>query len=121
MPNFSIYHFIQKMQRRKAALLKTSALTEEEKTKWASVITVEMMSSEESAGSGSEDDGVTNMFIKHPLPWRSDKVSSLFKSLDHKAQKGLSKRSKQMTQDRVVGLASQRVKPVDIPEWAFKL
>ena len=109
------------MKRRKTALLKTSALTEEEK-KWDAVMTVEMMSSEESdAGSGSDDDdGVTSMFIKHPLLWRSDKVSSLFKSLDHKVCKGQSKRSQEMTQERVVGLSSQRLRPTGVPDWAFK-
>ena len=66
----------------KAALLKTSALTEEEKNKWAAVLTVEMMSSVESgAGSDSDDDSVST-FIKHPLPWRCESVLS---SLDHKA------------------------------------
>ena len=65
---------LQKLKRRKTVLLKTSALTEEEKKKWDAVMTVEMMSSEESdAGSGSDDDGVTSMFIKHPLLWRNDK------------------------------------------------
>ena len=109
------------MKRRKTVLLKTSALTEEEKKKWDAVMTVEMMSSEESdAGSGSDDDGVTSMFIKHPLLWRNDKVSSLFKSLGHKVRKGQSKRSQQMTQERVVGLPSQRLRPTGVPNWAFK-
>ena len=40
---------------------------------------LEMMSSEESdcdTHSGSDnEDGVTSMFIKHPLPWRNDKVT----------------------------------------------
>ena len=62
------------MQRCKAALLKTSALTEE---KWAIIIiTAEMTSSKESdAGmtSSKESDagsGETSTLIKHPLPWR---------------------------------------------------
>lgn len=108
------------MHRRKAALLKTSALTEEEKKKWAAVFTVEMMSSEESAAGSDSDDDSVSTFIKHPLPWRCEKVSSLFKSLDHKAQKGQSKRSKQMTQDRSIGLPSKRAKPTNVPDWALK-
>ena len=58
---------------RKALFAKTSAITEEEKKRWAAVMKLEMMSSEESdcdTHSGSDnEDGVTSMFIKHPLPW----------------------------------------------------
>ena len=57
--------------------------------KWDAVMTVEMMSSEESdAGSGSDDDGVTTMFIKHTLLWRSDKVSSLLTTKYVKVSQG---------------------------------
>ena len=101
--------------------MKTTALTGEEKKKWDVVMTVEMMSSEESdAGSESEDNGASSGFITHPLPWRSDKVSSFFKSLDHKAHKGQTRRSKQMTQARVTGFSSQRPKPAGLPDWVFK-
>ena len=77
------------MKTRQSALKKTTALTEEEKQKWAAVMTLEMMSSEES-DAGSDDDGESkSTFIKHILlPWRSDKVTSLFRSLDRKACKG---------------------------------
>jgi len=116
---FSILILIlQKLKNRKAALLKTSALTGEEKKKWEVVMRLDVMSSEES-DSGSDSDG-QNMFIKHPLPWRSDKVNSLFKSLDHKVLKGQSKRSQKMTQSRITGFSSERPQPVGLPDWAIK-
>ena len=87
---------------RKASFAKTSAITEEEKKRWAAVMKLEMMSSEESdcdTHSGSDnEDGVTSMFIKHPLPWRNDKVTAPFKSLDGKTRKNQSRRSQQMMQ-----------------------
>ena len=68
---------------RKASFAKTSAITKEEKKRWAAVMKLEMMSSEESdcdTHSGSDnEDGVTSMFIKHPLPWRNDSHSSFQK------------------------------------------
>ena len=111
---------LQKLKTRQSALKKTTALTEEEKQKWAAVMTVEMMSSEES-DAGSDDDGESmSTFIKHPLPWCSDKVTSLFKSLDRKACKGQSQRSHRMTQQRTVGFQSERPKQSSVPDWALK-
>ena len=66
--------------------MKTNALTEDEKRKWTAVMNMEMMSSEESDAASGDDENIC-VFIKHPLPWCNDKVSSLFKSLDRKASK----------------------------------
>ena len=48
---------LQKLKTRQSALKKTTALTNEEKQNWAAVMTVEMMSSEES-DAGSDNDHV---------------------------------------------------------------
>ena len=99
--------------------MKTNALTEDEKRKWTAVMNMEMMSSEESDAASGDDENIC-IFIKHPLPWRNDKVSSLCKSLDRKASKGQSKRSTQMTQQRILGTQSQRPRPSTVPDWALK-
>ena len=54
-----------------------------------------------------------------PLPWRADKVSSFFRSLDKKQDKRRSKKSKVMTYERKTGLPSDRLKPVrgSEPVW----
>ena len=118
---FSITLSLQKFKMRKAAFAKTTAITEEEKKNWAAIMKLEMMSSEESGcDSGSDhEDGVTSMFIKHPLPWRSNKITALFKSLDGKARKRQSRRGQQMMQQRTVGSPSARTRPTGVPEWAF--
>ena len=99
--------------------MKTNALTEDEKRKWTAVMNMAMMSSEESDAASGDDENIC-IFIKHPLPWRNDKVSSLFKSLDRKASKGQSKRSTQMTQQRILGSQSQCPRPSTVPDWALK-
>ena len=78
----------------------------------------DVMSSEERDSRTDSDD--QNMFIKHSLPWRCDKVNCLLKSLDHKAQKSQSKWSQRMTQSWVIGFPSKRSQPVGLPDWAIK-
>ena len=108
------------MKNRKAALMRTSALTEKEKKIWEAVMSTEMMSSEESDAGSNSDNESSSALCKRPLPWRNEKVSSFFKSLDHKVTKGQSKRSQQITQNRTAVVVSQRPKPAGFPDWVFK-
>ena len=91
--------------------MRTSALTEKEKKIWEAVMSTEMMSSENECSSA---------LCKRPLPWRYEKVSLFFKSLDHKVTKGQSKLSQQMTQNCTAGIVSQRPKPAVFSDWVFK-
>ena len=54
----------------------------------------EMMSSEESEEDEEEDGSKSVSFTIRPLPWRSDKVTELFLSLDQKHTKKQSKKHK---------------------------
>ena len=92
--------------------MKTNALTEDEKQKWTVVMNMEMMSSEGSDAASGDDENIC-VFVKHPLAWRKDKVTSLFKSLDRKGQ---SKRSTHMTQQRILGTQSQHPRQSTVPD-----
>ena len=59
--------------------MRNKRLTEEQKDKWLSVITTDLMSSEES---GPDDE-----IYVHTLPWRSDYVTKMFSTIDEYVQK----------------------------------
>ena len=101
--------------RRQAAFTKTTALTPKQKEQFEPCLVLELMSSEES---DSDEDNAS--FTVHPLPWRHEKVGRILVSLDKKADKNQSKRSKLMSFPRVQGLPSDRPKPVNVPDWVFK-
>ena len=115
--NFFIFLAVQKLKRRQTALAKTSSMTTVQKEKWAFSLTAEFMSSEESASESEENEG---KFIIRPIPWRSEKISSFFASLDKKAAKNQSRRSVRMTMGRKPGLPSHRAMPTGLPQWAIK-
>ena len=73
------------------------------------------MSSEE-----SDSDAEVGKFITKPLPWRSDKVSKLFVSLDRKSQRYRSKRSRLMDFNREIGVVSDRPQPSFLEDWICK-
>ena len=103
--------------KRRTALEKTSALSEEAKQKWMPCLTPDLISSEESV---DEDEG---QFLVRSLHWRSEKVDDLFATLDRKHGKRQSIRSKKMSFERTEGLPSDRAKPQDetLPNWLFKI
>ena len=68
------------------------------------MITNDYMSSEESG----EDDSI----IVHPLPWRSEYVSSMFKRIDAYCEKKKSPQAKRQMKQRIQGRASSRRQPV---------
>ena len=104
----------QKLNARKAALVKTKAVSEQEKPAIREGLLPCLMSSEESEGDGE--------FIVRPLPWRSARAADICHSLDEKYEKRKSNRSKRMTFARKTGLPSDRKKPsaVTVPGWCIK-
>lgn len=110
---------IRKMKHRKSALMKTRAISEDKKKDWLPCLVTEMMSSEES--DVDESDG-TRIYVTKQLPWRSDKLNQFLDSLDNKAKKYASQRSRMMKFKRVCGLPSDRPKPLssNIPTWAIQ-
>lgn len=105
---------LQKLDSRRAMLLKTSSIPEDQKKKWAECLIPELMSSEE-----SEEDG---SFSVRPLPWRSEKATHFLKSLDNKIEKKKTKKSQIMTLKRSTGISSDRHVPTtdSVPAWTIK-
>ena len=93
-----------------AALMKNPRLTDESRQKWLTVMVNEMMSSEES---GSED-----RVVVHPLPWRSEYVNKMFRTIDSYCKARKSAQAKRQTKKRAGGLFSSRTPPTDMPSWA---
>lgn len=87
--------YLQKLESRKAVLLKTSSLKDAQRDLWKKVVVKEFISSEESGEEDLENGWKQQVLLVKPLPWRSAKVSRFFSQLDHKAQKNKSKQSKQ--------------------------
>lgn len=105
---------LQKLNVRVAALAKSKAVTEQEKARWKEALLPSLVSSEDSDEEGS--------FTVRPLPWRSEKASEFFFTLDEKHERKRSIRSKMMTFQRNYGLPSDRQKPPvgTVPEWCLK-
>lgn len=110
---------LQKLESRKAMLLKTAALKDAQRDLWKKVVIKEFMSSEES-GEEEIGNGEKRQVLQiKPLRWRAPKVDRFFKQLDNKACKVKSKQSKQQTLPRVIGGRSTRPKPVGFAEDFF--
>uniref|UniRef100_A0A1X7VF75 Uncharacterized protein n=1 Tax=Amphimedon queenslandica TaxID=400682 RepID=A0A1X7VF75_AMPQE len=106
--NFKIRH--KKLRCRTIALNSSTSLSNEEKEKYSSIMTLDFISSEESA-SDSED---CRTFVIRPLPWISEEVKSIMASLDRKSQRRRSERGTEMMVKRKVGMnSSERECPED--------
>ena len=103
------------MKRCLTALAKTKALSDDKKKVEGAFVT-EMMSSEGS----EEDDSKSVSFTVRPLPWRNDKMTELFLSLDQKHTKKQSKKITQMTLKHYMGEESTRPVPTGVPTWCIK-
>ena len=79
---------------------------------WEKVMTIEMMSSEESGNDGE--------YI-HPLPFRSAKVDRFFSMLDDKIKETKSPQARRQMKKRVMGDISARGVPDGhyFPKWAL--
>jgi len=114
--------YMQKLNRRRTALQKTKAITEEVKAKWKPCMVLELISSEESEWEEDNDGTAYKVFYTRPLPWRAKKVDDVFNALDRKAKKDASQKSHMMTFSCQEGLVSDRAKPegLGLPNWVFK-
>ena len=110
---------VQKLKRRLTALAKTKALSDDKKKKVEDAFVTKLMSSEESEEEEEEDGSKCVSFTIHLLPWRSDKLTDLFLSLDQKHTKKQSKKSTQMTLKRYQGVESIRPVPTGVPTWCI--
>ena len=95
-------------------MLVKSNMPDKEKEKWLKGFTAEMMSSEES----DEDNDVITI---KPLPWRSERLTTMFYRLDDRVESGKSTQAKRQNRKRVLGIsASARPQADDVPQWALK-
>ena len=74
--------------------------------------------SSEASGNDSDDS-----IIVHPIPWRSEYVSRMFKKIDAYSDKNKSSQARRQTKNRIVGSPSTRHCPTgdNVPEWATYL
>ena len=85
------------------------------KEKWLPVLTMDFMSSDESA----TDEG-KEVLVTRPLPWESVSVTQFKLSLDSAALEHKSPLAKRQMKTRKRGVPSDRPKPCgDYPVWAF--
>ena len=76
---------------------------ENDKEKWKKVLQINFMSSEE-----SEDEDVIEV---HPIPWRSERVTTFLHSLDDKARDKKSPQARRQMKTRREGAPSSRPQP----------
>ena len=109
---------MQKCQERKAVFGKGSFNADLDKEKWRSVLTLDLMSSDESGQEGEQE-----VIISHPLPWLSANVGQFMRKLDEVALKAKSPRAIRQMKGRLEGSPSQRPRPEekDLPTWVFNI
>ena len=103
------------------------------KQKVEPVLKADFMSSEESQYEECDIDGSSGSdledapprrekkLIKHKVSWRSQEMQLIIDSLDRKLDRRRDDRAKKMCHEVVMGSASTRLKPDNLPEWATKL
>ena len=103
-------------------MAKTSSVKDENKEKWKDVLTLDFMSSEESAVEENLDGSQRYVLYVSDLWWRAESVTSFFHRLDEKGSKKKSKKSEMQTRPRINKGVSDRGKPEAFPgnHWAFK-
>lgn len=105
---------VQKLHDRKAALEKVAFQREGHRELWENVIVLELMSSEESAAE------LEDVYMVKTLPWRSQKIDTMFQSLDMAAEKAKTPQARRQTKKRYNGGISDREKPSgSLPSWVF--
>ena len=97
------------------------------------VLKADFMSSEESQYEKRDIDGSSGSdledapprrekkLIKHKVSWRSQEMQLIIDSLDRKLDRRRDDRAKKMCHEVVMGSASTRPKPDNLPEWATEL
>lgn len=82
------------------------------KKQWSQVLTMEIMSSEESAVDADED-----VLCIRPLPWRTARVVDMLTCLDEKVAMGKSSLARRQRKRRVQTSPSLRPAPESSPSW----
>ena len=122
----------QKRLKRAKVLRNSTAISEEDKTRYMPLMTNEYMSSEESLSesdneniqdsdnnSDAEEARVRVLCIR-PIPWRSRELNDLMSSLDRKVARRQTQRSVRMTMQRRTGPNSSRQAPLNAPPFALQ-
>jgi len=103
--------FLSERKECSSAIMKNSKFNEQQKDKWLSIITNDMMSSEES--------GPDDSIIVHPLPWRSQHVDNMFEKVDRYNDGKRSPQARRQMKRRILGDLSSREAP-QLPKWATR-
>lgn len=110
---------MQKLQERIAALKKASFTDNNEKKQWEDILTVQIMSSDDS----DVDDEGKEILVRKPLPWLSDSVQHLKQLLDPEILKQKTPQSLRQMKKRVEENVSTRGLPADsskYPTWVLQ-
>ena len=83
---------------------------------WKAILTIDLMSSDESADEEGEE-----LLVTHPLPWLSDTVSQFKLSLDQQIMQSKTPQARRQMKKRMVGCPSKRSILENLPSWATKL
>lgn len=102
---------LQKLQLRRAALERTTSLSEVQKAKWREVLTSPTFISSEESGEELIDSKANQILYVKPLPWRKACVTEFFKIVDEKGRTSQSKRAQRQSLPRNPGVVSTRSKP----------
>jgi hypothetical protein len=102
---------MQKLQER-LATFKKATLPDKEKEKWMKVFIPQMVSSEES------DDSDEDTIVIKPLGWRTERVDSMFHSLDNEIEESKTTQSRRQRKNRVISSIYSTRDPPKLPKWA---
>lgn len=121
----------QKRLKRAKALRHSTAISEEDKTRYMPLMANEYMSSEESLSESEDENGRDSdnsdveqarvrVLCIRPIPWRSRELNDLMTSLDRKVARRQTQRSARMTMQRRTGPNSSRQAPLNAPAFAIQ-
>ena len=106
---------LQKVEDRAGTLSKMDFADVRDKEMWEKILTLDMVSSEESG----TDDG-EEVLIVRPIPWRSARVHHMFRELDRQSLTDKSPQSRRQMKRRVLGENSTRPQcNRELPQWAY--
>ena len=106
---------LQKVDDRAATLNKIEFADVRDKEMWGKIVTLDMVSSEESG----TDDGEEVLTVR-PLPWRSARVRHMFRELDRQSLTDKSPKSRRQMKRRVLRENSARPQcNLELPQLAF--
>lgn len=108
--------FMQKLNERKAMMAKGKFKEgERDMQVWKSLMTIEIMSSDESGEEEGEE-----ILLVHALPWLSETVTQFKMSLDHEIISSRTPQARRQMKKRLTGCPSKRPVFGNLPTWAIK-